>query len=29
LFFGAEPPRERDDELRDLLTPDRSPGQAR
>lgn len=29
LFFGAEPPRERDDELRDLLTSDRSPGQAR
>ena len=29
LFFGAEPPRDRDEELRDLLTPDRSPGQAR
>lgn len=29
LFFGAEPPRDRDDELRDLLTPDRSPGQAK
>lgn len=27
LFFGAAPPRERDDELRALLTPDRSPGQ--
>jgi shikimate dehydrogenase len=28
LFFGAEPPRGRDDELRALLTPRRSPGQA-
>lgn len=28
LFFGAEPPRDRDEELRALLTPDRSPGQA-
>jgi shikimate dehydrogenase len=28
LFFGAEPPRDRDDELRALLTSDRSPGQA-
>jgi shikimate dehydrogenase len=28
LFFGAAPPRERDDELRVLLTPDRGPGQA-
>ncbi|MCW3846805.1 shikimate dehydrogenase [Sphingomonas sp. LB-2] len=28
LFFGAEPPRDRDDELRELLTPDRGPGQA-
>ena len=28
LFFGAEPPRDRDDELRALLTPGRSPGQA-
>ena len=28
LFFGREPPRDRDDELRALLIPDRSPGQA-
>jgi shikimate dehydrogenase len=28
LFFGAEPPRDRDEELRAILTPGRSPGQA-
>lgn len=28
-FFGAAPPREHDAELRELLAPDRGPGQAR